>query len=125
MISREERMATNEASSREINERIEEAYHGEPPANRIDIVCECARMICEAAIDITLDEYEHVRKDARHFVILPEHFADIERIVFENDRFAVVAKRDGVAADVARMRILESKEDTRSGGRTGSLSRIE
>jgi hypothetical protein len=102
MISREERMATNEASSREINERIEEAYHGEPPANRIDIVCECARMTCDAAIDITLDEYEHVRKDARHFVILPEHFADIEQIVSENDRFAVVAKRDGVPADVAR-----------------------
>jgi hypothetical protein len=59
-------------------------------------------MTCDAAIDITLDEYEHVRKDARHFVILPEHFGDIERIVFENDRFAVVAKREGVAADVAR-----------------------
>jgi len=66
MISREERMATNEASSREFNERIEESYQGEPPANRIDIVCECARMTCDAAIDITLDEYEHVRKDARH-----------------------------------------------------------
>jgi hypothetical protein len=103
MISREERMATNEASSREINERIEEAYQGEPPANRIDIVCECARMTCDASIDITLDEYEHVRKDARHFVIFPEHFVgDIERIVFENARFAVVAKREGVPADVAR-----------------------
>jgi hypothetical protein len=103
MISREERMATNEDASREINERIEEAYQGEPPANRIDIVCECARMTCDAAIDITLEEYEHVRKDARHFVILPEHFVgDIERIVFENDRFAVAAKREGVPADVAR-----------------------
>ena len=103
MISRGERIATNEASSREINERIEEAYQSEPPANRIDIVCECARMTCDAAIDITLDEYEDVRKDARHFVILPEHFVgDIERIVFENDRFAVVAKREGVPADVAR-----------------------
>jgi hypothetical protein len=102
MISREERMTTNEASSTEINERIEEAYQGEPPANRIDIVCECARMTCDATIDITLDEYEHVRKDARHFVILPAHFGDIERIVFENERFAVVAKREGVAADVAR-----------------------
>ena len=68
MISREERMATNEASSREINERIEEAYQGEPPANRIDIVCECARMTCDATIDITLDEYEDVREDARYFV---------------------------------------------------------
>jgi hypothetical protein len=44
-----------------------------------------------------------VRKDARHFVIIPEHFVgDIEGIVFENDRFAVVAKREGVPADVAR-----------------------
>jgi hypothetical protein len=103
MISREERMATNEAASREINERIEEAYQGEPPANRIDIVCECARMTCDAAIDITLDEYVHARKDARHFVILREHFVgDIERIVFENDRFAVVAKREGAPAEIAR-----------------------
>jgi hypothetical protein len=103
MSVREERMAMNETSSREINERIEEAYQGEPPANRIDIVCECARTTCDGAIDITLDEYEHVRKDARHFVILPEHFVgDIERIVFENDRFAEVAKREGVPADVAR-----------------------
>ena len=102
MSLREERMAKNEAASRKINEKIQEAYQGEPPANRIDIVCECARMTCDAAIDITLDEYEHVRKDARHFVILPEHFVDIERILFENDRFAVVAKREGTPADVAR-----------------------
>lgn len=103
MTSREERTAKNEAASREINEKIEEAYQGDPPANRIDIVCECARMTCDAAIDITLDEYQQVREDARHFVIFPGHFVgDIEWIVFENDRFAVVAKREGVPADVAR-----------------------
>ena len=103
MSVHEERMARNEAAAREINEEIEEPYQGEPPANRIDIVCECARMTCDDAIDITLDEYEHVRKDARQFVILPEHVVgDIERIVFENDRFAVAAKREGVPADVAR-----------------------
>jgi len=28
-------------------------------------VCECSRMTCDAAIDITLDEYEQARKDAR------------------------------------------------------------
>jgi hypothetical protein len=58
MSLREERMARNEAASKEINEKIEEAYQDEPPANRIDIVCECAHMTCDAAIDITLDEYE-------------------------------------------------------------------
>ncbi len=35
------------------------------------------------------------------FAIVSEHFiGDIERIVFENDRFAVVAKRAGPPADV-------------------------
>ena len=102
MSSREERLARNEAASREINEKIEEAYQGEPSSNRIDIMCECARMTRDAAIDITLDEYEDVRDDARHFVILPGHFVgDIEWIVYEKDRFAVVAKREGVPADVA------------------------
>ena len=103
MSSRVERLARNEAASREVNEKIEEAYLDEPPANRIDIVCECARMTCDAAIDITLDEYEDVREDARHFVVFPGHFVgDIEWIVAENDRFAVVAKREGTPADVAR-----------------------
>ena len=68
MSLREERMAKNEAASREINETIREAYQGEPAANRIDIVCECARMTCDATIDITLDEYEDAREDALRFV---------------------------------------------------------
>jgi hypothetical protein len=60
-------------------------------------------MTCDAAIDITLDEYQNVRSDPRQFAIVPEHLiGDIERIVYENDRFAVVAKREGVPADVAR-----------------------
>jgi hypothetical protein len=34
---------------------------------------------------------------------MPEHFIDdIERIVYEDDRFAVVAKRQGRPAEVAR-----------------------
>ena len=44
-----------------------------------------------------------VRSDLRQFAIVPQHLvADIERIVYETDRFAVVAKREGVPADVAR-----------------------
>ena len=54
------------------------------------------------AITITVDEYRHVRMDPRQFAVVPEHFiGDIERIVYENDRFAVVAKREGMSADVA------------------------
>jgi hypothetical protein len=49
--------------------------------------------MCDRSIDITMDEYRHVRMDPRQFAVVPEHFiGDIERIVYENDRFAVVAK---------------------------------
>jgi hypothetical protein len=103
MTSRDERMAWNEAASRKINEEIEEAYQGEPPANRFDIVCECALKMCDRSIDITMAEYRMVRSDLRQFAIVPEHLAaEIERKVYETDRFAVVAKREGTPADVAR-----------------------
>ena len=103
MTEREKRMARNEVASRELNEEIEEAYQGEPPANRLDIVCECALKMCDRAIDITMDEYLLVRSDLRQFAIVPDHFiGDIERIVYENERFAVVMKREGTPADVAR-----------------------
>ena len=102
MTSREERMARNEAASREINEEIEEAFQGEPPANRLDILCECALKMCDRSIDITMAEYRMVRGDLRQFAIVPEHLAaDIERVVYETDRFVIVAKREGTPADVA------------------------
>ena len=96
-------MAKNEAAFRELNEEIEAAHEGAPPSNRFDMVCECALEMCERAIDITMDEYLQVRSDLRQFAIVPDHFiGDIERIVNENDRFAIVAKREGTPADVAR-----------------------
>ena len=102
MSSRAERMAGNEVASREFNEEIEGAYEGEPPSNRLDIVCECALKMCDRTIDITMAEYRMVRTDPRQFAIVPEHVVgDIERIVSENDRFAVVAKRQGTPAEVA------------------------
>jgi len=60
------------------------------------IACECALKSCDEVIEMA--EYQGVRSDARQFAIVPEHFiGDIERVVFENDRFAVVAKRAGTA----------------------------
>jgi hypothetical protein len=102
MISREERMARNEVASREFNEEIEEAYQGEPSSNRLDIVCECALKMCDRSIDITMAEYRMVRSDPRQFAIVPEHLiGDIERIISQNERFALVSKQEGTPADVA------------------------
>jgi len=59
--------------------------------------------MCDRTIDITLEEYMQVRMDSVQFAVVPDHFVgNIERIVYENDRFAVVAKREGTPADVAR-----------------------
>ena len=38
MTSREERMAQNEATSREVNEDVEEMHRVDPPGRRIQIV---------------------------------------------------------------------------------------
>ena len=99
--SREERMADNEAASRKFNEEIEELSHGDPPSHRLGIVCECALRTCDRAIDITIAEYQLVRNDPLQFAIVPDHLiGDIERIVYENDyendRFVVVVKRQGM-----------------------------
>jgi hypothetical protein len=102
MSSREERMAKNEAASRQVNERIEVAYEEDPPGRSIHIVCECALKACDRLVPITIAEYHQVRSDPRQFAVVPEHLiGDIERIVYETDRFAVVAKREGVPAQVA------------------------
>lgn len=42
---------------------------------------------------LTLEEYDRVRADATHFVVVPGHEqSDIERIVEENERFTAVEK---------------------------------
>lgn len=109
MTGRDERVARNEATSREINEGIEQAHEGASSDQYVRMVCECGQDSCDRLIAITLPEYERVRSDASHFAVVVDHvIADVERVVDETDRFVVVAKREGTAAEVA------SEEDPRS-----------
>jgi hypothetical protein len=99
---REERAANNEAASRRINEGIEAALGSDPEAVYTIIVCECGLEQCDRTVRITKAEYERVRTDPRRFVIFEGHLIpDIEQVVFEGDRFLVVAKREGTPAEVA------------------------
>jgi hypothetical protein len=102
MSNREERVARNEGAAREINEAIEEAHEGEPSDRYIRIVCECGRDDCDRLVAITTREYEQIRSDPVQFAVVHDHvIGDVERIVFETDRFLVVAKREGTPAKVA------------------------
>lgn len=100
MSSREERVAKNEATSREMNEHIDEAYGDNPPSQYVRMVCECGYPTCERVVAITQEEYETLRGDPQRFAVVPEHvIEDVERVVDETDRYVIVAKRDGPAAD--------------------------
>jgi hypothetical protein len=97
---REERVARNEAVSREINEGIEDALGSRK--GDVRMLCECGRNDCEDLFAITIGEYEEVRSDPRRFAVVKDHvMGDVEGVVSETDRFVVVQKREGTPAEVA------------------------
>ena len=99
MGSREERIGKNEALFREVNERIREitTYDGDA-----EFLCECGDPSCTEAIPMTLAEYEGIRRDPTHFAVIPGHeLPDVEQVILQNDRFAIVEKGIGDATRVA------------------------
>ena len=102
MSGRDERVARNEATAREINEGIEEAHEGTSSEHHVRMVCECGQEACDRLIAITIPEYERVLEDPRTFAVVRDHvMADVERVVYETDRFVVVGKREGTPAQLA------------------------
>jgi len=93
--------AVDQSLFREVNERVEEINSGlGRVAPLSDFVCECADPECVQRLSLTVAEYEGVRENGRRFVVVPGHVASDERVVQENERFAIVEKTAG-AADVA------------------------
>jgi hypothetical protein len=99
---REERIAKNEAVVREINEVVDETRESLLDSSFMHIVCECGYERCDEILAVKKDEYERIRNDPRQFCVVQEHvIQDVEAIVEENDRFVLVAKREGTPAEVA------------------------
>jgi hypothetical protein len=100
-----ERVAKNEALFREVNERIREvsarvvAFDGEA---RLEFVCECSEEGCSEPVELTFAEYESIRSEPTHFLVVPGHVwqPETERTVRENETYAVVEKT-GDAGEVA------------------------
>jgi hypothetical protein len=99
---REDRIVRNEALYRELNERVNEveedlSARGVVESEEIgEYFCECGLDDCVAKIEMTQAEYEAVRASPIRFAVKPEHLiADVERVVSQNERFAVVEKRVG------------------------------
>lgn len=98
---REERVARNEVSARDVNEELQDA-DTRPDSSFIHVLCECGLDDCERVLAITRPVYERVRSDPRQFVILPAHLiADVEDVVLESDGFLIVAKREGMPEEIS------------------------
>ena len=108
-MSREERVARNEALFREVNEQIKQVNEDAPAAAATSFICECGDPECAGPVSLSLVEYEEVRDDPTHFAVLPGHVVpEVEVVIARNDRFAVVRKNEPRAARIA------VREDPRS-----------
>jgi hypothetical protein len=85
----EERIAMNNATFREANERISAAAGSYGIETPIPFICECSDQRCSGIIRLGLDEYEEVRENSRHFLNLPGHE------VASKGAAVVVERRDG------------------------------
>jgi hypothetical protein len=91
--AREERLALNEALFRAANERMgdwEERHRVE--ATEL-YFCECADPECRQKVSLHEADYERVRSDSEHFVVVPGHeVADIETVIESHEAWVVVEK---------------------------------
>jgi hypothetical protein len=105
------RIAENDHVFREANEQIAPvAREGE--LELVPFICECADESCTQIVRLSLDEYERVRVDSRHFLNVPGHEVNAGRygqVVDSTGRFVVVEKL-GEAGEIVR------ELDRRDGG---------
>jgi len=100
---RTRRVGENEALFREVNDRVRELNETFSVfSERMDIICECGDRTCVERVSLLPDEYRRVRADPRHFAIVPGHEApDVEHVIEQTDRYAVVEKDPGEPARLA------------------------
>jgi len=87
-----ERLARNQALFREVNERLKE-IDTPPTVSFREFVCECSEPSCTKSLAVATGEYEAVRSNPKLFMVARGHeLREVERVVFDNDRFLTVEK---------------------------------
>ncbi len=70
---------------------------------RFFFICECGDRACGGLLQLSVAEYEAVREHAARFAIAPNHEnPEVERVVQQNGRFAVVETVTGLLSKPAR-----------------------
>jgi hypothetical protein len=104
-----ERVAENQSTFREANERIEAAAAAMTASElpTVPFICECPDPRCTAIARLTLDDYEVVRGHGEWFFAVPGHEVcsadgvEVARVVKRYETHTVLEKV-GAAGDVAR-----------------------
>ncbi len=105
MDERARRIVENEALFRAINERLRTLPDDFTGVLEDEFICECGDIACTQRIRMRPDEYERVRADPTQFAIAAGHAAlDVEDVVGRTDRYEIVVKKAGPAAELAKRR---------------------
>lgn len=98
---RELRAARNQSLFRAVNEKLRELNDAFAEVSKTyAIACECADVSCVETVHIAMEEYIDVREDERRFLVLKDHvYPEVERVVAQNDGYAIVQKN----ADVSKI----------------------
>jgi hypothetical protein len=99
----EERIALNQATFREANERINAAAGVYAVDIPVPFICECADPTCAEIVRLALSEYEEIRADSRHFLNVPGHQARAQgaAVVVAERQGYVIAEKKGHAGEIA------------------------
>jgi hypothetical protein len=103
MGERERRVGLNEAVFRQVNERIEGLNRAFGAITEtMQVICECGDASCIEQITLGYPDYEELRRDPRHFAVVPGHVDEqVERVVERHDGYDVVEKDEGEPARLA------------------------
>ena len=96
------RAARNEIALRKYNEKVEERRRRVKP-RLAEWLCECFDANCAQPVKLSMEEYEAVRADAKHFLVAPrqEHVSpSIEHVLRREERYWIVEKI-GVGAEMS------------------------
>jgi len=91
----QERVARNDALFREANEGIQQAATTYEVLEQIPFICECADENCRELLVLSMDEYEEIRGNPRHFLNAPGHVRagqGAAEVVHDRGRYTIVEK---------------------------------
>jgi hypothetical protein len=102
MQSQEERIARNDSTFRDANEKIAHYASDHEFVEQVPFICECAQESCLTIVDLTLAEYEEVRSSPTRFFVAPGHEGSEGSVSMLEDRERyLLVEKGGRAGEVA------------------------